>query len=56
MAQNMKRDASPKGKDAKPSTKAQPTGIGQLTGNPSAAPSKSGANVKPHPSDRPKSR
>jgi hypothetical protein len=56
MAQNTKRDASPKGKDAKPSAKAQPTGIGQLTGNPSAAPSKSGANVKPHPGDKPKGR
>ena len=56
MPQNMKRDAAPKGKDAKASAKAQPTGIGQMTRNPSAAPSKSGANVKPHPGDKPKGR
>lgn len=55
MAQNMKRDAPPKGKDAKDSPKAQPTGIGQLKGNPSAAPSKSGANVKPQPGNKSKS-
>lgn len=54
MAQNMKRDAPSKGKDARMSAKAQPTG--QLTGNPSAGPSKSGANVKPHPGSKPKGR
>ena len=56
MAPNMKRDAPPNGKDTKPSAKAQPTGVGQMTGNPSAAPSKSGANVKPRPGDKSKGR
>lgn len=56
MAQNMKRDDKPKGKDANTSAKAQPTGIGQMTGNPTAAPGKSGANVKSHPGEKPKAR
>jgi hypothetical protein len=56
MAQNMKRDEKPKGKDAKASAKAQPAGVGQMSGNPSAAPGKSGSNVKPHPGDKPKGR
>ncbi len=56
MAQNMKRDDKPKGKDAKTTAKAHPTGDGQMTGNPSAAPGKSGSNVKPHPGDKPKAR
>jgi hypothetical protein len=56
MAQNMKRDDRSKGKDAKTSAKAQPTGVGQTTGNLSAAPGKSGSNVKPHPGDKPKGR
>ena len=56
MAQTMKNSDKSKGRDAKPSAKAQPTGVGQLTGNPSAAPSKSGANVKPHPGDKAKGR
>jgi hypothetical protein len=56
MAQNMKNRDKSKGQDAKPSAKAQPTGIGQLTGNPTAAPSKSGDNVKPHPGGKAKGR
>jgi hypothetical protein len=56
MAQNMKRSGKSTDKDPKPSAKAQPTGIGQMSGNPSAAPSKSGDNVKPHPGGKPKGR
>jgi hypothetical protein len=56
MAQNMKRDDKPKGKDAKTTVKAQPAGVGQMTGNPSAAPGKSGSNFKPHPGGKPKAR
>ena len=56
MAQNMKSSGKQTDKNPKPSPKAQPTGIGQLKGNPSAAPSKSGDNVKPHPGDKQKGR
>ena len=56
MAQSMTRGDKPADKNPKPSAKAQPTGVGQLTGNPSAAPSKSGDNVKPHPGGKPKGR
>jgi hypothetical protein len=56
MAQNMKRGDRPKGKDAKTAAQAQPAGVGQMAGKPSAAPGKSGSNVKPHPGDKPKAR
>lgn len=56
MAPNMKRDAPAKGKDAKSSNKAQSADRNKTAENPSATASKSGANVKPHPGNKPKSR